>query len=298
MRRSRPGAGVAAARKFVRSLSPRLEDDRSLSGDIEAVAHADPRRLARCGGGRRDRSARMTVAGSMEATVEALCGDLGNIRAPRGTGLSARSWQTEAPLRMLLNNLDSRGRRASRVAGRLRGLGQSRARSREPEGARPHAAAARRRRDDARPERKARRRFPHARPGAPRADLERDARATLGDVGRVPEAGGARADDVRADDGGQLDLHRHAGDPPGDVSDVRRRGGTALRTGRPPRAHRAHGRAGRHGRRAAACGRAARRRDPLRRGRSVANRAPARDALSRRGHRVDRRGGRARSVGG
>ncbi len=35
-----PGAGVAAARRFVRSLSPRLEDDRSLTGDIEAVAGA------------------------------------------------------------------------------------------------------------------------------------------------------------------------------------------------------------------------------------------------------------------
>jgi urocanate hydratase len=29
------------------------------------------------------------------------------IRAPRGTKLSARSWQTEAPLRMLMNNLDA-----------------------------------------------------------------------------------------------------------------------------------------------------------------------------------------------
>lgn len=28
------------------------------------------------------------------------------VRAPRGTSLSARSWQTEAPLRMLMNNLD------------------------------------------------------------------------------------------------------------------------------------------------------------------------------------------------
>ena len=28
------------------------------------------------------------------------------IRAPHGTALSARSWLTEAPLRMLLNNLD------------------------------------------------------------------------------------------------------------------------------------------------------------------------------------------------
>src|SRR3954447_3470485 len=41
-----------------------------------------------------------------DATVDALCGDLSAIRAPRGTELNARSWSTEAPLRMLLNNLD------------------------------------------------------------------------------------------------------------------------------------------------------------------------------------------------
>ena len=28
------------------------------------------------------------------------------VRAPRGTEISAKSWQTEAPLRMLMNNLD------------------------------------------------------------------------------------------------------------------------------------------------------------------------------------------------
>ena len=33
-----PGAGVRAAREHIRSLSPRLRDDRTLSGDIEAVA--------------------------------------------------------------------------------------------------------------------------------------------------------------------------------------------------------------------------------------------------------------------
>ena len=49
----------------------------------------------------------MAVAGSLDARVEELCGDLGRIRAPRGTSLNARSWQTEAPLRMLLNNLDA-----------------------------------------------------------------------------------------------------------------------------------------------------------------------------------------------
>jgi urocanate hydratase len=43
----------------------------------------------------------------LEQTVDALCGDLTSIRAPRGSQLNARSWSTEAPLRMLLNNLDS-----------------------------------------------------------------------------------------------------------------------------------------------------------------------------------------------
>ncbi len=46
----------------------------------------------------------MSVATSR---VEALCGDLTRIRAPRGTELNARQWSTEAPLRMLLNNLDA-----------------------------------------------------------------------------------------------------------------------------------------------------------------------------------------------
>ncbi|MBA2295418.1 MAG: urocanate hydratase [Actinobacteria bacterium] len=38
--------------------------------------------------------------------MEQLVGDLSSVRAPRGATLNARSWQTEAPLRMLLNNLD------------------------------------------------------------------------------------------------------------------------------------------------------------------------------------------------
>ncbi len=48
----------------------------------------------------------MSGAVVSDARVEELCGDLTAIRAPRGTTLNARSWQTEAPLRMLLNNLD------------------------------------------------------------------------------------------------------------------------------------------------------------------------------------------------
>jgi urocanate hydratase len=42
----------------------------------------------------------------LDARIEALCGDLSSVRAPRGSELNALSWQTEAPLRMLLNNLD------------------------------------------------------------------------------------------------------------------------------------------------------------------------------------------------
>jgi urocanate hydratase len=49
----------------------------------------------------------VTRVESEAARVEALCGDLTRITAPRGLELSARSWQTEAPLRMLLNNLDA-----------------------------------------------------------------------------------------------------------------------------------------------------------------------------------------------
>ena len=48
----------------------------------------------------------LSTTRSVDAAVEALCGDLSSIRAPRGTDLNARSWSTEAPLRMLLNNLD------------------------------------------------------------------------------------------------------------------------------------------------------------------------------------------------
>jgi urocanate hydratase len=48
----------------------------------------------------------VTAVEPLEASVEALCGDLSRIRAPRGQTLNARSWSTEAPLRMLLNNLD------------------------------------------------------------------------------------------------------------------------------------------------------------------------------------------------
>jgi urocanate hydratase len=49
----------------------------------------------------------VSAVAATEALVEQLCGDLSSVRAPRGTRLTARAWTTEAPLRMLLNNLDA-----------------------------------------------------------------------------------------------------------------------------------------------------------------------------------------------
>ena len=214
-----------------------------------------------------------------DAAVEALVGDLSRIRAPRGTQLNARSWQTEAPLRMLLNNLDAE------VAERPEDLvvygGSGRA-------ARSHDALRaivrtllrlRRRRDAARPERQAGRRLPHARGGAARPDRELAARAALGDVGRVPAARGRGTDDVRADDRRELDLHRHPGDPPGHLPDLCRRRRGALRLGRPERPDDPDRRTGRDGWRAAARGDDGRRGDSLHRGRPLADRS----AGSRRG---------------
>jgi urocanate hydratase len=48
----------------------------------------------------------VSVARPLDTVVDELCGDLSHISAPRGLELHARAWSTEAPLRMLLNNLD------------------------------------------------------------------------------------------------------------------------------------------------------------------------------------------------
>ncbi len=48
----------------------------------------------------------MSATRTAAEVAASLCRDLSAIRAPRGAELNARSWSTEAPLRMLLNNLD------------------------------------------------------------------------------------------------------------------------------------------------------------------------------------------------
>jgi urocanate hydratase len=49
----------------------------------------------------------MSTTETLAGRVDALCGDLSRIHAPHGSELNARQWSTEAPLRMLLNNLDA-----------------------------------------------------------------------------------------------------------------------------------------------------------------------------------------------
>ena len=198
------------------------------------------------------------------------------VRAPRGTTLTARSWQTEAPLRMLMNNLDPEvaerpddlvvyggtGRAARdwasfdaivRTLTTLEDDETLLVQSGRPVGVlRTHE-------------------------WAPRVLIANSNLVRrLGDLAGVPPARAPRPDDVRADDRGVVDLHRHPGHPAGHVRDVRRGGRQEVRRDARRHAHR-DGRLRRHGRRPAARRHAQRRRLP-RRGRRPAPPAPARRA--------------------
>ena len=293
-----PGTGVQATRSAVRELSPRLRDDRSLAPDIEEVAIAIRGGSLVAAAEARGGSAAMSTTETLAERVDALCGDLSHIRAPRGSELNARQWSTEAPLRMLLNNLDAEvaekpeelivyggSGRAARshealraIVGALLELGPDETllvQSGKPVG------------------------IFTTHESAPRVLIANSLLVPKwAHVGRVPPARGGGPDDVRPDDRRLVDLHRHAGDPPGHLSDVRRCGREALRLRRPRGEDDPHGGARRHGRGAAARGDDGRRRDPLHRGRPAPDRAAARDALPRRGGGLARRRARAHSRGG
>ena len=86
---------LEAVHALVRTHVPAHGHDRTLSPEIEALAV-----LASSGAvlaARRGRLRDVGVAMTSEART---------VRAPRGTTLSCRSWQQEAALRMLMNNLD------------------------------------------------------------------------------------------------------------------------------------------------------------------------------------------------
>jgi urocanate hydratase len=95
----RSSTPLEAVRAVLRREVPHLDQDRSLHPDQQAAT-----RLIRTG-------AVIDAAGRGHLPIvhEDLMTRIDNsrrIRAPRGTTLTAKSWQTEAPLRMLMNNLD------------------------------------------------------------------------------------------------------------------------------------------------------------------------------------------------
>ena len=151
------------------------------------------------------------------------------IHAATGTELTAKSWQTEAPLRMLMNNLDPDNAERPEDLVVYGGTGKA-ARSWEA-----YDAIVRTLRDleddetllvqSGKPVGVMR---THA--WAPRVLIANS--NLVGDwaeLGGVPQARGPRPHDVRPDDGRLVDLHRHPGDPPGHLRDVRRHRRQAVR---------------------------------------------------------------------
>ena len=244
----------------------RSPSDRILSGDIEAVetwvreaAWREPLEAA-------GRDPPMT-AGARP------------VRAPRGSALSCGSWQTEAPLRCLMNNLDPEvaenpddagGLRRHRTRGAL--LGVLRRHRGEP-------SFASRRRDPPRAVGQTRRRGANPRARPARAHRQLAAGTALGHVGGLLAAREHGPDHVRADDRGIVDLHRHPGHPPGHLRDVRGRRAEAFRW-QPPGPSRADVGSRRHGWRAAARHHDERRSRAVHRGRPRAHPASPRHRVS------------------
>ena len=202
------------------------------------------------------------------------------IRAPRGTQRTAKSWLTEAPLRMLMNNLDPEVAENPKELVVYGGIGRA---ARNWECFDAIVAALRelgRRRVAADPVGQAGRRVQDARRRAARADRQLEPRAEVGDVGALQRARPQGPHDVRPDDGRLVDLHRQPGHRAGHVRDVRRSGAPALRRRARRQVDPDRG-PGRHGRRAAARGDDGRRVDARDRVPAVAHRDAARDALSR-----------------
>ncbi len=110
------------------------------------------------------------------------------IRAPRGTELSCKSWLTEAPFRMMQNNLDPEVAENPAELVVYGGIGRA-ARNWECFDAILRALRElQRRRDAADPVRQAGRRVPDARRRAARADRQFQPGAGLGELGALQRA--------------------------------------------------------------------------------------------------------------
>ena len=173
------------------------------------------------------------------------------IRAPHGTEITRQELADRGAAAHAHEQPRSGGGGEAVRAGRLRRHRPGRARLGELRPDRRGAALAGGRRDAAGAVGQAGRRVPHARRRPARADRQLQPRAALGDARALQRARPQGPDDVRADDGGLVDLHRQPGHRAGHLRDVRRDGPAPLR--RQPRGQvDPDRRARRHGRRAAA----------------------------------------------
>ena len=151
------------------------------------------------------------------------------IRAARGTELSAKSWLTEAPMRMLMNNLDPDVAEKPSELVVYGGIGRA---ARDWESFDRIVATLKRLegdRDAAGAVGQAGRRIPHPCRRAARADRQLQSGAALGQLGAFQRARSQGPDDVRPDDGRLLDLHRQPGHRSGHLRDLRRTRPPALR---------------------------------------------------------------------
>ena len=218
--------------------------------------------------------------------MAAMTSSPGVIRAARGTELSALSWQTEAPLRMLMNNLDPEVAEHPEDLVVYGGTGKAARDWPSYHAHRPDADHPEAGRDPAGAVGPPGRGAADPRVGAPGADRQLQPGRRLGELGGVPPAGAARADHVRPDDRRLLDLHRHPGHPAGHLRDLRRGRGQEVQR-HAGRHHHPHRGPGRDGRRAAAGGHHERRGGDLHRVRPEPNLAPDRTPLPRRAGRLD-----------
>jgi len=142
------------------------------------------------------------------------------VRAPRGTALACKGWPQEAAMRMLMNNLDPDVAEDPTAWWSTAGLAGPPAAGPASTPSSPRSrTSVTTRRCSCSPASRSASSGPPGR--AARAHRQRVAGAGLGDVRELPRSRGARADDVRADDRGQLDLHRLAGHSAGHLRNAR-----------------------------------------------------------------------------
>ena len=150
------------------------------------------------------------------------------IKAPHGPELSAKSWLSEAPMRMLMNNLDAEVAERPEELVVYGGIGRA---ARDWESFDKIVATLKRLEDDETPARaigQACRRVQDACGCAARADRQFESGAALGELGHVSGTRSQGADDVRPDDGRLVDLYRQPGHRAGHLRDLRRDGPAAI----------------------------------------------------------------------